>query len=282
MGKRSSQKGAFGFPHIPHTRSVSPGEQGDPTKRVVAEERGLRSSVRPEYHDLTLGAAAALLRPDEPLSLYASLFQEANRFLSERGEADYFGALEVLGSDEEAQADDIIDHGELALVEWSSEIAERKGALSVEAAAARFLLWADQVCKIAGGDEKKLQAVFALCEAWHWLHMEVTGEHALAVEAIKNRKGLNAGPAAKARRDFDRRKIVEGEYQKFLNREMRESYRRNVTQVSGAILEEVNRKLKDRDFKPMTEGSLRKVLGKIVKSSPGRNDWPVVPNQPET
>lgn len=257
------------LPKIEHERYRLPGTEGQSIKEVVIERRGLRDYVRREYHDRRLTVGEAVLNSVSPSAVFDALFDQANEVLRTAKERPLGEALEVL-QDEELTEDQRSTAKLIALGLWKGGIVERHGQLSVEAIAAEYLIAANRIYTLLSRDRETLDAVCSLCEAWHWHHLEAAGEHALAVAGMKAAKGrAAAAPVAKVRSTM-RRQIVELEYDAYCSRESRPN-RRTASIAADAILDSVNARLAEHKVGSFTAGSLRKVLGEVIKAKPTIN-----------
>ena len=125
-----------------------------------------------------------------------------------------------------------------ALVET---VVTKYGYLSIETACARFIEAQDHLYTLYNQTAEMQAAVFDYADAWHWLHMELFGEHELAANAeaaeeaadaagktadaaqrlaTKTIAGRSEGPRAQARAGALRMAIVENEYKKHIEEEL--------------------------------------------------------------
>jgi hypothetical protein len=243
------------------------------TEKVTVETRGIRESVSVQYFDKTgkldlhRTAAHARLNSDH-IDRYGLLFRRANEFLKARGEKDYLEALRDFSPEFEDGEPPPIEPGSFGLLLWVSGIGERRGVVSAEAMAARFLMLADAICMRAGGDEKQLQEVFAFARAWHEWQSEVDGEHSRALHGINARKNLRKAAQARTGAKRERLLIVAEEAQN-LWRE-KSNYRSNGDATAQYILHSVNEKIKEKGLRPYTIKTLIKVVGEVLNPKPKR------------
>ena len=115
---------------------------------------------------------------------------------------------------------------------------------------------------LLGADEQKL-AAYAFGDAWHGLWSEISGEHAFASAGANAVMGRQSGAPAGAAKGAAREKIVKNKYLAYCDRETRRAYRSRKV-AAAAISDEVNKDLAANWLGKYTEGSLQKVLGKIV------------------
>jgi hypothetical protein len=104
------------------------------------------------------------------------------------------------------------DAANQALLKWYSKVAARHGILSPEALSAEFLgvivsiqgatlnmLMREEIVSdeaaiaIEEGLAKHMTQIYALCNAWHWLHMEISGMHELAFSKVQHKAWLAKG-----------------------------------------------------------------------------------------
>jgi hypothetical protein len=110
------------------------------------------------------------------------------------------------------------------------EAGEMVRPLSPEEAARTFLALTSELgARLGDADSAKL---FELCDAWHWLHMEVYGEHLKAVDATTVR--INGAKAVEAKAKMIRTIVME---------EVKAVDAREPRKLTAA---EMNRKIKDR------------------------------------
>ena len=268
MKKRVDGSAGPSFPEIEHEKYVVPGSSERGLQRTIVEERGLRSFIRREYDDPRITVAEISLNGADPIDVFNVLLLNANQVLAEGGERDFSTALAEAQERANEFREEPLPPGFVeaaALKCWQEGIANRHGYLSPQATAATFLIIADQLREKVGANEAILSSIFALCEAWHWFHMEATGEHALAYAGAKSRRGLAAGTPTKRARRAAKDLVLEEEYGLFLEHENRKDRRTNAVFVAGAIKDAVNERLEMVHLEPYTEGSLRKALGPIIK-----------------
>jgi len=271
-----------GFPRIEHVRLRIPGDPEKGFREIIIEERGLRSFVRREQRNPFCQIGDSLLQGVDPVAVFNSLLTHANHALVKAGERDFTTALLDATEGENELMEGSLPSGfvEAALLEsWREGIAKRHGYLSPEATAADFLIKADRVRELIGSDEAAAAAVFALCEAWHWHHMEATGEHALAagirtlpsgygsVEHVRAEalSGLARGPEAVRARKVAKLQTLEDEFLSFRDREKRPQHRDSATEATKAIIAAVNKRLVEAGLSPYKKVTIRKEVTKLLK-----------------
>jgi hypothetical protein len=140
----------------------------------------------------------------------------ANRHLRAVGEMDAFAVMETAEKlfPEYPTKEKISEHMRL----WAENLKTQKGVLSIDATAAKFLQAADHLLQILDQTPEVQVAAFAFADAWHWWHLELYGEHALAANAHTAERavaGLKAGPEALKRSRALREAVIEVEYDKY-------------------------------------------------------------------
>jgi hypothetical protein len=229
-------------------------------EKVIVEQRGTRNYVLQIYHDPRVTLLEAMLTPS-PEDKYAELFEYAHEILKAAGEKTLLEVLKEFEADEDG-ADEKVYSGELTY--WATEIGQRRGYLSVEHLAAKFLAASDTLHMTLRKGELTLTAIYAFCDAWHGLSSEITGEHALASAGLNAERGRQMGKPARAAKGAARAAIVKDKYLAYRGRERRRTHR-SMKVAAAAILGEVNKELAANGLGSYTEGSLRKILGKIAK-----------------
>jgi hypothetical protein len=196
------------------TRTLTRDEEGI----IYNESRGIRSlSIGSDGKDSGRDPAATG-------QLMGKVARDLLKRLGARSIEDVVGeAIKKRGNDQKSAVNK-------ALLDWYSKIAEKHGILSVPALAAKFLgisqsltsSTADALLKsdIVEDDEhdaamaavlKHMTQVFALCDAWHWLHMEFFGEHELAFAKQNHAAGQLKGSQSTAEKAAKRAAIVRAE-----------------------------------------------------------------------
>jgi hypothetical protein len=251
-------------------------EQGEhPMVRTVTEKRGIREAHwvhfgDPLLHDRELEEA--------PANTHTLLLAAANRHLRAAGEMDYFAVMET--------AERIAPHGEYPspetfsrhLAMWADRLKSQKGLLSIDAIAARFVQAQDRLFLQLNGIPELQAAALAYADAWHWLHMELFGEHELAAKAeaaeraadaaqqmaAKAEAGRREGPEAQRRNKALRLTIIAVEYKKYADDEMNPARRSSAKHVAAQIHARVNAALDRQGLGSLTVTTLEKRLRAII------------------
>lgn len=225
--------------------------------KVVNEKRGIRRSTW-QVPASSTGPAVEAERT------FGLMVMAANRHLRAVGEMD---ALAVMDSAEmlspEYPTDEkISEHMRL----WVDKLKAEKGALSIDATAAKFLQSADHLLQILNKTPEMQQAAFEFAEAWHWWHLELYGEHALAAKADTAERavaGLQAGPEALKRSRALREAIIETEYDKYANAAA--EIDRGAKRAAPAILNAVAAAFTEQGLGSVQESTLERTLRGIIK-----------------
>jgi hypothetical protein len=238
------------------------------------ETRGARdSSVTFLFSELettlSLGNHAGHVEADT----YESFFEAANYWLKEVGEKDFLG----VAGDAEAAKEPVrtrkqknrIDR--LTFQRWWFEIGMKRGFLSPAAIAANFLTASDLVHRLTKGNQQLQRAIYQFADAWHWMHFEGKGEHELAAIGLKSVQGRAKGPVAKQERGNLKKAMVKDIYDQFASDENNGAARKNAKRAGSALLDEVNKKLRELSISKIALKSLTDELRPLVnKRFPGR------------
>jgi hypothetical protein len=258
------------FSSLKHDIDEIDGVAGSPLVKTVVEERGIRRSRRPVWSgpkDPLLEDIFSQWGPDDTR---AALFMAANRHLRAKGELDFFGVVQKADELEEhygqeaADPDGVTRHFEL----YVDELEGRKGSLSIETAAAKFVRAHDRLFMLLNENPDVQAAANAYADAWHWLHMEWSGEHQLAAlgqSAEKGLQGLKAGPDAARQKAARRRDIIEIEYGKFAESETNVARRTSSKTAAPAILAAVKAEFWRSNLGQIKESTLERLLREIIK-----------------
>jgi hypothetical protein len=242
---------------LPHKITRRAGPDGS---KVVKEQRGLRRAT------WTVPAPGARPKVDtESGRLFGLMTMAANRHLRAVGEMDSIAVMETAErlSSEYPGAKKISQHMRL----WAENIKAQQGALSIDATAARFLQAADHLLQILDQTPAMQSAAFAFADAWHWWHLELYGEHALAAKAkIAERSvaGLKAGPKALKRNRALREAAIEVEYVKHA-RKANKKDRVSPKLAARAILGKVSKVFRREQLGTIQESTLERALRKIIR-----------------
>jgi hypothetical protein len=221
--------------------------------KTVRETRGLRTVTVPISRVPLITDLAAQFTNETPESVYDKLRQAAKEILKENSLLESY-----------PDADWSVD---LAL-DWLASVRRRHGYTSPQTIAAEFWVNSDKLGEHGGIKitSRSVAAIFELCEAWHWLHMEVYGEHRKALDAQTAEDSRAKGPAAKHEHSLQRNEIISEVYRQHRLSEKRRSRIKTASTVAGDILPTVNTELRASGLATCTEGSLRKALGPIMRS----------------
>jgi hypothetical protein len=259
-----------------HELREEPGE--GPIVRTVTEKRGIREARWVHFDDPTVQDPAIEMAPADT---HALLFMAANRHLRAVGEMDFFAVVDtaerISPPGEYPTPEKITQHFEM----WADGLKNKNGLLSVDAMAARFIQTQDRLMMLLNDNLEMQAAAFAYADAWHWLHMELFGEHELAATAevagreadaaqrlaAKTTAGLSKGPAVLKENKALRMSIIAVEYKKYADGEKNPKKKTNVKLAAGRILQPVNLNLVNRGLQPITETTLKKRLKTIISSA---------------
>jgi hypothetical protein len=240
-----------------HKITRQPGPDGS---KVVNEKRGIRRA--------TWSMPAPRARPKvdtETARVFGLMTMAANRHLRAVGEMDSIAVMEASErlSSEYPSAKKISQH----MRSWAENIKTQQGALSIDATAARFLQSADHLLQILDQTPAMQSAAFAFADAWHWWHLELYGEHALAVKAATAERsvaGLKAGPEALKRTRALRETIIEVEYDKHVA--TAKKIDRGAERAGYAILKKVAKAFRKQNLGDIKETTLVRTLRGIINN----------------
>jgi hypothetical protein len=249
-----------------HELREEPGE--GPIVRTVTEKRGIRESEWVHFDNPMVQDPAV---EEAPADTHALLFMAANRHLRAAGQMDFFAVADT--AERIAPAGEYPSPARISqlFAIWADGLKNEKGLLSIDAIAARFIQAQDRLMVLLNGDPEMQAAAFAYADAWHWLHLELFGEHELAAKGASAERGLKAGPDAKRNQGALRTAVVELAYKKFATEEENAANRNSVKYSADAIFEAVNKDLVERKMEPIAIGTIRNQLGAIIKRSRERN-----------
>jgi len=226
--------------------------------KIVNEKRGIRRATRQHPASSTRPAA-------EAEKTFGLMTMAANRHLRAAGEMDAFAVMETAEKlfPEYPTKEKISEHMRL----WAENLKTQKGALSIDATAAKFLQAADHLLQILDQTPEVQAAAFAFADAWHWWHLESHGEHLLAAKADTAERavaGLQAGPEALKRSRALRQAIIETEYDKYTTTADKID-RTSPGRAAGAILKAVAEVFGQQELGTITQSTLERVLRKIIR-----------------
>lgn len=270
-----------------HRIEEAPG-QGDLIRSVV-ETRGIRSATWQQYRDPIQGwtgdnlfgpLRGVRVNPDQPEELFTAtpadihslLYMAANRHLRAKNKMDFFAVVESADKMAEAEGNDPTETISRHLRLWIEKMQSETGLLSVETAAARFLQASDQLLMLLNENEQVQEAAFAYADAWHWLHLELYGEHELAAKGADAERALKAGPAAKRHKGAIRSTVIAMIYEDFAQREPKEANRKSAKYVAPQIVKAVNQSLKKHDLEPLALGTIENQLRAIIRDREPKRD----------
>ncbi|MGY4461546.1 hypothetical protein [Bradyrhizobium sp. LB13.1] len=223
---------------------------------VVDERRGIRRA--------TWDKASATGQPDAE-GTFGVMTIAANRHLRAVGEMDLTAVMETAEnlSAQYPSPEKISEHLRL----WVQKLKTQKGELSIDTTAARFLQAADRLLQILDQSPEMQSAAFDFADAWHWWHLELYGEHALAAKADTAERavaGLQAGPEALKRNRALREAIIESEYNRYAaTADIADSG--SAKRAAAAILSAVSTAFDQRSLGPIKESTLERTLRSIIK-----------------
>lgn|ERR1035437_8610231 len=226
--------------------------------KIVNEKRGIRRATRQHPASSTRPAADAE-------TTFGLMTMAANRHLRAAGEMDAFAVMETAEKlfPEYPTKEKISEHMRL----WAENLKTQKGALSIDATAAKFLQAADHLLQILDQTPEVQAAAFAFADAWHWWHLELYGEHALAAKAHTAERavaGLQAGPEALKRSRALREAVIEVEYDKYA-KTADEIDRGSPKRAAGAILKAVAAVFSQQELGTVQVSTLERALRKIIR-----------------
>jgi len=186
---------------------------------------------------------------------------------------DYFAVLdtcEKLSKEDYPSSEQLSAHLQM----WVAGLQARKGSLSVDTIAARFLQSQDRLFALLNESKEMQESATAYADAWHWLHMELYGEHELAANAeaaersaAKASAGRAEGPKAQKRNGALRLAIMATEYKKYAANEKSRTRRISAKNIASQILVAVNSALARSGLGSVKITTLEKRLITIIKDA---------------
>lgn len=258
------------FSSLKHKTKDVAGVPDTPLVKTIKEERGIRRAMRPLWSGPKDPRSEDIFSQWGPDDTRAALFMAANRHLRAKGELDFFGVVQKADElarhygHEAADPDKVTRHFEL----YVEDVEGRTGSLSIETAAAKFVQAHDRLFMLLNENPDVQAAANAYADAWHWLHLEWSGEHELAAlgqSAEKGLQGLQAGPDAVRKKAAHRRDIIEIEYGKFAEKEAKPARRTSSKSAAPAILAAVNAAFERFSLGKIKESTLERLLRGIIK-----------------
>jgi hypothetical protein len=251
-------------------------EPGDgPVARIVIEKRGIREAEWVHFDD---PAVQDPVVEGAPADTQALLFMAANRHLRAVDQMDFFAVVDTAERmapiGEYPTPDKISQHFAM----WADGLKNEKGLLSIDAIAARFIQAQDRLMILLNGNPEMQAAAFAYADAWHWLHLELFGEHELAASAdsagraaeaaqqlaAKTIAGRSKGPQAQKENKVLRMTVVAVEYAKYAASETNQTRRTSAKAAAADILDQVNAALGRQGLGSFTVSTLEKRLRSII------------------
>lgn len=236
---------------------------------TITERRGLRRIRWIQFDEANVEDPIAF----DPAGTHAVLFTAANGHLRAVGEMDYFAVLDTcerLSKADYPSPEQMSTH----LKMWVSGLMARKGTLAIDTVAARFLQSQDRLFLLLNENKEMQEAAMAYADAWHWLHMELYGEHELAANAeaaersaAKASAGRAEGPKAQKKNGALRRAIIEAEYKKYAENKSNVRQRQSAKHAASQLLETINKALASAGLGSIQVATLEKRLTAIIKDA---------------
>jgi hypothetical protein len=240
---------------------------GDETIFRVREQRGIR------HVDLTI-MDDGLVGSDNPQNdierQVIRLHTEAERILANK---KLMTAQEVAADKaknfDQAAGENLNGQIFYAISEWKKRIAGDFGRLSPEYLSANFLGWyhlnffVGDV--IADRADEKCMLVLSLCDAWHQLHMEVYGEHALAFQGEATARNLASAGTARSEEKRKRKAVIQKLFADYVKNLAGRKF--SAPQAARRIINSVNGELEKLGLGNYTEDSLAKVIQEIQREA---------------
>jgi hypothetical protein len=233
--------------------------------RAYVERRGLREFRSP------LSKPARSKLPPAVQKIAQRLNIAASEILKIAGEK---ALSEVLESVKRAKPKDEEAAIKAAVVTWGSDITRRRGILSLVTLAVDFLAGlyliplsfasrpADKQSDQALEDlTRHIRQVYAFCDAWHWLHMEVYGEHRLALGGAHSAENLGAAGPARTAKKKARMEIVRQACEVYWTKHRH----RNAARTAEHLLPAVNKELGAKGHQIYTRDSFEKLVREISR-----------------
>jgi hypothetical protein len=252
---------------LKHDRARTLGPPGGNLIQTDAEVRGLRTSIQRKYKDPLENAVQKLILAWTPADTHDLLFLAANRHLKAKGLRDFFAVVETAGGIAEAEGKDPSETTTRHFKLWLEQIRQETGSLSIETAAASFIESSDRLFMLLNDNPEMQCAAQSYADAWHWLHLELMGEHELAAKGIDAERGRKAGPEAKRRQAALRSAIIALAYKKFAASEPKEANRKSTKFAAEEIIDAVNKALRDHGLDPVALGTVKNQLPAIIKAT---------------
>ena len=257
---------------LKHEIAEEPGPVGSNLIKTIAEVRGIRTSIERRYRDPFENAVQKHLLAWTPADTENLLFLAANRHLRAKGRPDHAAVMTTSEIVADAEDKDPSETATQQLRHWREKIQTEFGSLSIEAVAANFIQSSDRLFMLTNADAEIQAAAQNYADAWHWLHLELMGEHELAAKGADAERGRKAGPAAKRDQGALRSAIIELAYNKFAAEEPKEANRTSTKYAAEAIFEAVNAALRSHRLDPIALGTIKNQLPAIIKAAKPKRD----------
>lgn len=219
MARKAKDKGSAG---IPYEKFVVPMPENDQSgaKALHVERRGIRQRVTPIMGNQTDQFVAYMRSPDRPANRFEVLKNCANEIL---GAAKIKPLKQVLKENAQRVSTEsgvsLEKTSDIIAESWWENVLAKTGDVTPQGIAVNFLYWAyrvDRLSKMAGQESVVVALHFA--DAWHWLHLEISGEHVAACGGAKRQEALKSGPQRRASQKAKYTTIIEDEVRRFLSR----------------------------------------------------------------
>jgi hypothetical protein len=249
---------------------VTSGKVSKPKRRNIKHFR-ITNEARPDKSlpktTIELRGLRSLLTTSDGESTASELHQAADRY-----NAVLVKAFEVLDATDEGAFVSALFQAQGKAPDDSTEtkqiislykgIIERHSAISEVGTAAGFLLRAYELSTLLGeANRTTWDAVFELCVAFHWLHMEVFDEHARAVGGAKAAANLAAAATGRIDQRHQREEIVRRICETAWSSHPLWKAPRMVERLGARI----NESLKGAGHKAYTTASLTKVVQRLAR-----------------
>jgi hypothetical protein len=149
---------------------------------------------------------------------------------------------------------------------WCSRIKEQLGASSPAGVAAQFVLASERCRQHFDATKDDADILAELCDAWHLLFMEISGEQRLAETGLKAAEGRERGPEKRRSIREAKDRIIEARRDSELtvwNAPMRPSARANTKDMARRILAAVNNDFKENGWPPYQQETLERRLKRM-------------------
>jgi len=249
-------------------------QKHDIARREYIETWGIRSLTYSLPDDENYLIPAKIVNPISASQITERLNRFACSILASHGELDFLQSIErvlqthgLMLKSGELSAAEARKNAQSAIKTSLQNFIETRGSVSPVSEAAKF------VCSnmsfiygmIPAGGE--LNEIYELCQAWHWLHMEMSGEHSKALHGVKQTANLASASSVRTKKKEERLAIVNETCQELWKRrpELR------AASTAHLILEKVNKALTEKKHSKYTEETLEKVIRKIWQGAAKRN-----------